>query len=83
MMGDIHLPEDIDIPTFRNAARALASPIHHAGDCLLIRRLTGALPRVEICLQRGAEVWARDDVAMRTGESVLNQRPCALRLKDA
>src|SRR5262249_61061889 len=64
------------------AARAVTSPLQRAADDRLVSRVTAALLRVEICLHRGAEVRACDDVAVRTGERVLNERPRARRLSD-
>jgi len=40
-----------------------------------------AVSRIEIRFKSGAKIRARHEVAMRSGESVLNQRPRALRLR--
>src|SRR4030095_12985135 len=66
----------------RNASCASTSAMHPAADGLLIGGVTGSLGRGEISLPLGAEVWARDEAGMRTGEGVLNQRPCALGSRD-
>jgi len=52
-----------------------------AGGVLI--HVTGSLPQIEIRLQRSAEVRTRDEVAMRTGKGVLDQRLRALRLSYA
>ena len=42
-----------------------------------------ALPQTEICIERSTEVRARDEVAVRTGKGMLDQRLRALRLSYA
>src|SRR5262245_57081021 len=61
-----------------NVPSAVTSPLHYAAHGLLIRRVTRAPPRIEIRFQRSAEVGARDEVAMRTGKGMLDQRLRAL-----
>ena len=67
----------------RNTANALTSSPHHAGDGVLTCRMARALPRIEIRLERSAEVRAPHEVAMRTRKGMLDQRLRALRLSYA
>ena len=67
----------------RNAASAVTAPLHYLGDGVLIRRANRALPRIEIRLERSAEVRARDEVATRTGKGMLDQRLRTLSLSYA
>ena len=57
--------------------------MYRVRDDVLIRRVTGSPLGIEIRLDRGAEVRAGDEVAMGTGQGMLDQRFRALRLSYA
>src|SRR5262249_25152197 len=66
-----------------NSASAVTPPVHHLGQGFVTGRATGSLPRIAIRVERSAEVRARDEVAMRTGKGMLDQRLRTLGLSDA